>query len=313
MRILVTGGAGFIGCHGTDALRKAGHKVAVVDNLSTGKKEQVAKKAKLYIMDVRTNDITSVFEKEKPQAVFHLAAQISVPGSVKNPLHDADHNIIGSLNVLEQARRHNVKKFIFASSGGALYGEAKTLPTSEDYLSQNPSCSCLSPYGVSKLTVENYLKHYHALYNLSFASLRFGNMYGPRQDSQGEAGVVAIFIANLLHGLPATIYGDGNQTRDFVYVGDVTRACCLTLQEKSQGFYNIGTGKETSVNELYEKIAKLTRVSSSPLYVKERSGDVRRSALDIGKIKRQLGWQPKISLDQGLKETIEWFKKYSIG
>jgi UDP-glucose 4-epimerase len=309
MKILVTGGAGFIGSHLVDALIARGHRVIVIDNLSTGKKENINKKAKFYKIDICSPKIGEIFKKEKPEIVFHLAAQINVRKSVEDPLFDAKVNILGSLNVIQnflKPRTSNLKHptFIFASTGGAIYGEAKKIPTPEDYPA-NP----ISPYGIAKLTVENYLGFYKENFGLKFISLRFSNVYGPRQDSKGEAGVVAIFINKLLKGKKPTIFGDGNQTRDFIFVEDAVSALLKAMEyEGEKEIFNIGTGIETSINKLYEIISKLLKTKIKPKYIPEKPGDLKRSCLDISLAKKELKWEPKFDLEKGLQKTIRNLK-----
>ena len=304
-KILITGGAGFIGSHLVDALIEKGHKVVVVDNLSTGKKENINKKAKFYKIDICSPKIGEIFKKEKPEICFHFAAQINVRKSVEDPLFDAKVNILGSLNVIKNfIENTNLKnaKLIFASTGGAIYGEAKKIPTSEDYL-PNP----ISPYGIAKLTIENYLKFYKENFGLKFISLRFSNVYGPRQDPKGEAGVVAIFIEKFLRGERPTIFGDGSQTRDLIFVEDVVSACLKAIEYKGKKeVFNIGTGTETSINELYKTISELLKTKIKPKYVPPKPGDLKRSCLDISLAKRELKWESKFSLKEGLQKTIKF-------
>jgi UDP-glucose 4-epimerase len=303
MKILVTGGAGFIGSHLVDALIKRGHKVVVIDNLSTGKRENINKKAKFYKIDICSPKIGEIFKKEKPEIVFHFAAQINVRKSIENPLKDAKTNILGSLNVLENCKKYKIKKIIFASSAG-VYGEAKILPTPEDH-PVNPD----SPYRIAKLTIENYLKFYKENFGLKFISLRFSNVYGPRQDPRGEAGVVAIFINKLLKGERPTIFGNGNQTRDFIFVEDAVSACLKAMEYKGKKeIFNIGTGIETSINELYKIISKLLKTKLKPKYAPGKPGDLKRSCLDISLAKRELEWKPKYNLEKGLQKTIQNLK-----
>jgi UDP-glucose 4-epimerase len=315
-KILVTGGAGFIGSHLVDALIERGHRVVVIDNLSTGKRENVNKKAKFYKIDICSPKIGEIFKKEKPGIVFHFAAQINVRKSVKNPLFDAKVNILGSLNIIQNFIQHQTSHlkhltsplklptFIFASTGGAIYGKAKKIPTPEDYPA-NP----ISPYGISKLAVENYLKFYKENFGLKFISLRFSNVYGPRQDPKGEAGVVAIFIEKLLKRERPTIFGDGNQTRDFIFVEDVVSACLKAMEYKGKKeIFNIGTGIETSINKLYEIISKLLKTKIKPKYIPEKPGDLKRSCLDISLVKRELKWKTKYNLEKGLEKTINSWK-----
>lgn len=309
MRIIVTGGAGFIGSHLTDALLKRGHHVSIIDNLSTGKKENLNPKAKFYCADITDpKQIPKIFKKEKPEAVFHLAAQTSVRKSVEDPLEDARVNILGGLNILQNFIRVNPRldprksAFLFASTGGALYGEAKMVPTPEKY-----PIRPLSPYGNSKYTFENYLDVCRN--QIPFTILRFANVYGPRQDPYGEAGVVAIFINQLLRGKQPTINGDGRQTRDFIYVGDVVEACLSALPLKKNTAYNVGTGRETSINKLFHHLIKITGIKKKEKHGGAKPGEQKRSALDCRKIKRELGWKPNISLEEGLEKTVEWFRK----
>jgi UDP-glucose 4-epimerase len=288
-KILVTGGAGFIASHLIDALIEKGHKVVVIDNLSTGKKENINKKAKFYKIDICSPKIEEIFKKEKPQICFHFAAQINVRKSVKDPLFDAKVNILGSLNVIQnfvklQTSTLKHPTFIFASTGGAIYGKTKEIPTPEDYPA-NP----ISPYGIAKLTVENYLRFYKENFGLKFISLRFSNVYGPRQDPKGEAGLVAIFIEKFLKRERPTIFGNGNQTRDFIFVEDAVSACLKAMEYKGKKeIFNIGTGIETSINELYKIISKLLRTKIKPKYAPEKPGDLKRSCLDISLAKREL-------------------------
>ncbi len=301
--ILVTGGAGFIGSHLVDRLIGKGYKVVVIDNLSTGKKENLNPKAKFYKINICSPKISQIFKKEKPEIVFHLAAQINVRKSVENPLFDAKTNILGSLNVLENCKNFKVQKIIFASTGGAIYGQAKKLPTPEDYLA-NP----LSPYGIAKLTTEKYLNYYYQVLGLPYISLRLANVYGPRQDGSGEAGVIAIFLGKMLRGENPVIFGDGKQTRDFIFVEDVISAFLLSMKIKKVGIFNIGTAKETDINTIFKKLKELTNQKQKPIYEKERKGDLKRSCLDIEKAKEKLKWQPKYSLEKGLEKTIQWFQ-----
>lgn len=302
-KILVTGGAGFIGSHLVDRLVKERHRVVVVDNLSSGKKENISKEAKFYKIDICSPKIFEIFRKEKPEIVFHLAAQKNVRKSVEDPIFDAKVNILGSLNILKNSAEFKVKKIIFASSGGAVYGNAKRIPTPENY-----ETSPISPYGIAKLTVENYLKFYKQSYNLDFISLRLANVYGPRQDPKGEVGVVSIFIDNLLKGKRPVIFGDGEQTRDFIYVDDVCKVCILAMRSEKVGVYNVGTGVEISINDLYGAVQKVLNKRINPIHLLPKEGEVKRSCLDITKAHRELKWVPKISLKEGLKKVVGWFE-----
>jgi UDP-glucose 4-epimerase len=306
MKILITGGAGFIASHIVDRCISKGWEVVVVDNLVSGKKENVNPKAKFYDVDITDfQKLEQIFEKEKPHIVNHHAAQIDVRKSVANPQYDAKINIIGSLNLLELCVKYKIEKFIFASSGGTIYGECKNKkPPKEDSL-PNP----LSPYGCAKLSVEYYMNYYNKVYGLKAVSLRYGNVYGPRQDPFGEAGVVAIFTNRMLEDKEVYIFGDGKQMRDFVYVSDVVEANvkCM-LKDFEFEIYNVGTQKATSVNELFKILSKLTGYKKQPIYQPARKGELFKSYLSIYKIKKQLSWKPKVSLEEGLKKTLDYFK-----
>jgi UDP-glucose 4-epimerase len=309
-KVLVTGGAGFVGSHLVDALIQKGYSVCVIDNLSTGRKENLNPKAKFYEIDIRSLKLLEIFKKEKPEVVFHLAAQINLRKSIEDPIFDTKNNILGSLNVLECTRKCNVKKVVFSSTGGAIYGNSVSngsdplIPTPETAVPQ-PS----SPYGLAKLTVEKYLEIYRQIYGLDYVALRYANVYGPRQNTKAEAGVIAIFIENLLQEKPCIINGDGKQTRDYVYVDDVVRANLLTLENNKTGIYNIGTGTETNVNQIFEKIARTINPKIKAKHAPAIKGELQKSALDWQKIKKDFGWQPKTDLDKGLEITINWFKE----
>lgn len=303
-KVLVTGGLGFIGSHIVDLLIDGGYEVIVVDNLSSGSKKNLNKGAKLYIKDICNRDFRTVFAKERPDYVIHEAAQINVRKSLSDPAFDARANILGSINLLECCRSYGVKKVIYASSGGAVYGEPEYLPADEKHPIR-PLC----PYGASKYAVENYLYIYKKNFGLDYVALRYANVYGPRQDPAGEAGVVAIFIKKQMSDVAPVIFGDGEQTRDFVYVKDVAKANLFALEkETSSTEYNIGTGTETSVNNLEKMLRKITGSSLEAFHGKEVPGEVRRISLDISRAKKELGWEPEYSLSSGLKETFEWFK-----
>lgn len=300
-KILVTGGAGFIGSHLVDGLIEKGNEVVAVDNLSTGKKENVNPRAVFYNKDICDAAIAEIFSKEKPEIVFHLAAQINVRKSVKDPAEDARTNIIGSINVIECFKRCGARKFIFTSTGGAIYGEADIIPTPETYR-EFP----LSPYGIAKLAVEKYLYYYHKVFGLEYSVLRLANVYGPRQNSEGEAGVVAIFCQKMLAGIQPEIYGSGNQMRDFVYVKDVVGAH-MAAMVGGGGIYNVGTEKETSINEIFDRLKVLTGASCLKKRIQAKIGEQQRSCLDCSKIKNELHWQPEYDLNKGLGETSGWF------
>jgi len=314
MKILVTGGAGFIGSHLVDRLIKEGNEVSIIDNLSTGDKSNLNPKAHFYEMDICSSRISDVFKREQPTVVFHLAAQIDVRKSVADSITDAKINILGSLNIIQnfisinQSNQHKsvVPKIIFASSGGAIYGDADIIPTPETY----PAVP-LSPYGCAKLSAEKYLNYYYQVFNLPFTILRLANVYGPRQNSEGEAGVVAIFYERMIGNKEVVIYGDGKQTRDFVYVGDVVKAALLAMESQEVGIYNIGTAKETDINTIFEKIKYLLKLDIKPIYRPAKKGEQKRSCLDYSLAKKLLRWKPEYSLDKGLKEMIDWFKEMS--
>src|SRR6476469_3556390 len=287
MRAIVTGGAGFIGSHVVDALLARGDEVHVLDDLSKGRRERVAGDATLHVADIRQPD--EVFDTVQPEAVFHLAAQADVRVSVERPDYDADVNVLGTLRILEAARRHGAK-IVFSSTGGAIYGECDC-PAPET-AERRP----LAPYGTSKLCGEEYLATWNRLYETGHVSLRFGNVYGPRQEPHGEAGVVAIFMGRLRDGGTPTIYGDGRQTRDYIFVGDVVRAM-LAAAGHDGGVFNVGTGRETSVVELYEAIQRAAGTERIPAFADARLGELQRSVLDISLAERALGWRPELSLD----------------
>jgi UDP-glucose 4-epimerase len=297
VRAVVTGGAGFIGSHVVDALLARGNEVHVLDDLSKGKRANIGADARVRKGDIR-RDADQVFDEVEPEVCFHLAAQADVRVSVERPDHDADVNVIGTLHVLEAARRHGTK-IVFSSTGGAIYGECDG-PAPEDH----PRAP-LAPYGVSKLAGEEYIAAYNRLYGAGHISLRYGNVYGPRQDPHGEAGVVAIFMNRLREGETPRIFGEGTQTRDYVYVADVV-AATLAAAEHDGGVLNVGTGTETSVLDLYERIQRATGIEREPEFAPARPGELQRSVLDPARARRELGWQPERTLDEGLAETWAW-------
>lgn len=312
MRILVTGGAGFIGSNLVDALLRDGHAVTVVDNLSTGKFENLynVKEAarenrfSFFHLDIRDDSLLAAFRNREQEVVIHLAAQPDVRVSVKDPVLDAEINVLGTINLLKLAVENGVRRFINTSSGGCVYGEPESLPVSED-APRHPD----SPYGVSKNVAEEYLRYYHRSYGLSFCTLAPANVYGPRQNPFGEAGVVAIFTGRMLEGKAPVIYGDGEQTRDFVYVDDVVDAYRAALNGGDGEFFNLGTGVETSVNQLYRMLADILDFEEKPEYAPPRAGELSRIALDSGKAARMLGWSPRTSLADGLARTVEWYRR----
>ncbi|MFH1369549.1 MAG: NAD-dependent epimerase/dehydratase family protein [Elusimicrobiota bacterium] len=304
MKILVTGGAGFIGSHITDLLIEKGHKVVVIDNLSSGSRANLNPKAKFHFCDIRNAKNTArIFSGGKFDVVCHHAAQIDVRKSVADPIFDANINIIGSLNILENAVKNNVKKVIFASSGGTIYGECGKNPPDEKFKGRP-----LSPYGITKHAIEFYLNYYSSIHGIKFTALRYGNVYGPRQDPHGEAGVVAIFAGRMLNGENVFIFGDGGQKRDYVYVKDVARANLLALAKGNNEITNIGTEQASSVNLLFKKMAAISGYAKKPVYKPARPGELFRSCLKIKKAKKILGWTPSVGFDEGLRKTIDFFR-----
>ena len=300
----MTGGAGFIGSHVAEHLLARGHEVAIVDNLSTGKRENLPDNAVLYETDIRSGrSLASIFEMFRPEALAHQAAQMDVRRSVREPDYDAEVNILGTVRLLQNCVEHGVGRVVFASTGGAIYGEQETFPALEEH-PQYP----ISPYGVSKLAGERYLHYYSVEYGISALALRYSNVYGPRQDPHGEAGVVAIFCANLAAGRTSTINGTGEQTRDYVYVEDVARANVLALEgEAPPGAYNVGTGVETSVNELYGLMCEVSGKDLPPEHGPAKPGEQLRSCVDPAKASDVLGWRPETDLTAGLKHTSSFF------
>jgi len=305
LRVLVTGGAGFIGSHTVDRLIGEGHEVSVVDSLVTGFREQVHPRASFHEVDITDEQaLADVFAAERPEAVIHLAAQMDVRVSTREPAYDARVNILGSLNVIESALAHGTRKIVYASSGGAIYGEPEDLPVREDHPIQP-----LSQYGVTKHTVEHYLYLYAHQQGLRYTALRYANVYGPRQNPGGEAGVIAIFARSLLLSLPCRIFGDGEQTRDYVYVGDVVAANMMALTAADQEALHIGCGVETSVNDLHRNLSAICDSRRPPQYEPERPGEVRRIALDPSLAAERLGWRPQVPLAEGLERTVDYLRQ----
>jgi UDP-glucose 4-epimerase len=302
MKVLVTGGAGFIGSHVVDAYLEAGWDVTVIDNLSTGSRANVDARATFYTLDIRDPQLRDILSREQPAVVNHHAAQASVPVSLADPRLDAEVNILGALHLFDACRAAGVRRVVYASTGGALYGDPEQLPAGED-----TPIRPLSPYGISKYVGEHYLRVLAGA-GMTWAVLRYSNVYGPRQDPTGEAGVVAIFTRAMLSGRTPTIFGDGAQTRDFVYVGDVARANVIAATIEASGVANIATGRETSVNEVYRALAALTGVSAPASYAAPREGEVYRIVLDVGRARTWLGWTPSTPLADGLRRTVEWFR-----
>ncbi|MCD6422368.1 SDR family oxidoreductase [bacterium] len=304
-KVLISGGAGFIGSHITDLLVEKGYPVVVVDNLCRGTKRNVNPKAKFYQVDILSERLKKIFHQEKPQIVIHQAAQINVRESLADPKKDARINIYGSLNLFQIAGKAGVRKIIYASSGGAIYGDPQELPVKE-----NHPIAPLSPYGVSKYSAELYLRVFSALYGFGYVILRYSNVYGPRQDPKGEAGVISIFAHKMLKGERPVIFGDGKQTRDFVFVKDVARANYLALRYPKNGVFNIGSGKETSVREIFLALKKILKSDIEPEFGLAVPGEVRRIYLDISKARRELGFKPEVNLEDGLRQTINWVKSH---
>ena len=316
MKILVTGGAGFIGSNVVDGYIEKGHSVVVVDNLFTGKKENLNPAATFYEVDIRSQEIGTIIKKERPEVINHHAAQISVPASVEDPCFDADVNVKGFLNILEASRKNEVRKIVFISSGGAIYGEADQYPTPENY---NPKP--LSPYAITKLVSEYYLSYYHHQWGLDYSILRYANIYGPRQMPHGEAGVVAIFMTHLMNNRTCTLYHfpyeNSGMIRDYCFVGDVVKANLLALDQGENDVFNIGTGKGTSTLDLFRIIFKevkkvKTNLADNIQEIKRemaRPGDIAKSCLVVEKAKNIFGWRPETSLAKGIKATLAWYQQ----
>ena len=302
MRILVTGGAGFIGAHVVDGFRAAGHEVAVVDNLSTGDRANLDPSVRLFEHDTRDPSVEQAFKEFRPDVVDHHAAQANVPASVADPVYDASVNVLGGLNLLRLAATYGVRKFIYISSGGAMYGEPAALPVPE-----NAPVRPLSPYGASKQSLEAWLGVYQRTFGLDFTVLRYANIYGPRQGIREEGAVVAVFATRMAAGEPVTIDGTGQQTRDFVYVGDCVTANVAALEQGGGCAFNIGTGRETTIREIFELMARAAGYEREPNYGPPRTGDVLRIALDPGLAAQHLGWRAAVPLEDGLARTYEFF------
>ena len=302
MKVLVTGGAGFIGSHLVDRLIQEGHEVVVVDNLSTGKRRNLNRAARFFKLDIQSWRLERVFRNERPNLVMHLAAQMDVRKSVEDPTFDAQVNVLGTLNVLQQSIKHGVRKVVFSSSGGAIYGEQEIYPAPESHVTKP-----LSPYGISKLCGEQYLSYYQRVNGLQVVALRYANVYGPRQDPEGEAGVIAIFIQKLLNNEQAIVNGNGRQTRDFVYVEDVVEANLAAMGQDIQGTFNVGTGEETSINDLLRVLVQHTNSTCKEVHGPAKGGEQARSVIDSGKLRQELSWESKTELSEGLKHTVDYF------
>lgn len=301
--VCITGGAGFIGSHVASVFKSQGDEVIVIDDLSSGSKENLEDGIKLYEMDIRSEECQKVLADIKPDILIHTAAQVSVSKSMNEPKFDADVNILGLLNILNAFDSESLPYFVFISTGGAMYGEQLEFPATEEHPAFPTSF-----YGLSKKVSELYLKLWHDTFGLNYATLRLANVYGPKQNPHGEAGVVAIFYDKLLQGEKAVIYGDGEQTRDYVYVEDVASAVNAAVKSNASGIFNIGTSKETSVNELYSLVIGILGSNKKANMAPQRAGEQRRSAISSSKAKEILNWEPKKNVEQGLKETAEWFK-----
>lgn len=304
MKILVTGGAGFIGSHIADSFLQEKHEVVIVDNLSMGRMENVNHNAKFCLMDIRAKELEKVFEREGFDVVCHQAAQMDVRMSVDDPLFDAEVNVLGTLNLLQLCVRFGVKKFLFASTGGAVYGEQEVFPCDENHPTRP-----VSPYGITKLTAEKYLFYYGIDFGLKYIILRYSNVYGPRQNPSGEAGVVAIFTHKLLAGDQPVIHGDGNQTRDYIFVEDVARANVKGLEFSRSETFNVGTGIETDVNTIFHLLNGMTGGKAEENHGPEKQGEQRRSVISYGKAEKLLNWKPRVELKEGLRQTVSFFQE----
>lgn len=303
MKILITGGAGFIASHIADAYLEGGHQVTIVDNLSSGRMMNIPPRAEFIEMDIRSDGMRNILSAGRFDVVNHHAAQMDVRRSVSDPIFDASVNIVGTLNLLEGCRESGVRKFIFASTGGAVYGEQSAFPATEEH-----PCHPLSPYGISKYSIEQYLYYYREIHQIQHVILRYANVYGPRQNPHGEAGVIAIFGQRLIRGEEPVINGDGKQTRDYVYVGDIVRANVLALGFDRSDIFNIGTGIETTVLELFDHLSSITGSRAGRNHAEAKKGEQMRSVLSSAKIERALGWKPQVFLEQGLTSTVEFFR-----
>lgn len=305
MKILVTGGAGFIGSNVVDTYIEAGHEVAVVDNLTTGKRENLNPKAKFYEVDIRDKGkLSQAITEFAPEIINHHAAQIDVRKSVSDPIYNAEVNELGTLNLLEAAVKSKVRKVVFASTGGAIYGEVTKKSGADEDHSQEP----ISPYAVTKRSAEMYFHSYKVNHGLNYTVLRYGNVYGPRQDPLGEAGVIAIFCGKMLKAEQPTIYGDGSQLRDYIYVGDAAAVNLLVLEKGNNQIYNIGAGKGTSVNELFAYLKEITKFEKEAVYAPPRTGELFRSVLNCKKIKKELNWKAKTGIKKGLKLALKQYR-----
>ncbi|HEX7069737.1 MAG TPA: SDR family oxidoreductase [Rhodothermales bacterium] len=307
MKILVTGGAGFIGSHVVDALLARGHEVHVLDDFSSGRSENVPSGVPVHAFDVRSQEAARLLQEQRYEVMVHHAAQMDVRRSVADPRFDADVNVSGFLNLMQAGVKSGLRRVVFASTGGAIYGEPDYVPQDEHHEARP-----LSPYGITKLTTEKYLFYYKIQYGISYVALRYANIYGPRQNPHGEAGVVAIFSQRMLSGENPVINGDGGQTRDYTFVGDVVRANVAALTYDGSGTFNIGTGVETSVVELFRRIRELSGSDAPETHVEAKPGEQRRSVLSSELARKELGWAPEVDLQEGLRQTVAWFRERTL-
>jgi UDP-glucose 4-epimerase len=307
MKILVTGGAGFIGSHVVDMFVAEGHDVVIVDNLTTGRKSNINPKAKFYQVDIRSAEMEQIFETERPEVIDHHAAQMDVRRSVADPVYDADINIMGALNLLNLSVKYGVRKFIHISSGGAVYGEPVYLPCDEKHPVQ-PLC----PYGATKYMLELYLYMYKQTHGLDYSILRYPNVYGPRQDPAGEAGVVAIFVGRMLKNQTVTVYGTGEQVRDYVFVKDCARANLMLLEKGSGRVYNLGYGIGTTVNQIFSTLKMITDYQQEAQYGPARAGETFQIYLDASCARQEIGWEPSVVLEEGMRQTVDYFKAVEL-
>ncbi len=300
---IVTGGAGFIASHIVDALIGEGFTVSIIDNLASGKERNINADAHFYKMDIRDEKVADVFDREKPQIIFHLAAQMDVRKSVEDPAYDADVNVKGALNILENSKRTGVKKLIFSSTGGAIYGEPEYFPVREEH-----PIRPLSPYGLTKFVFENYLSLYERLYGFKYTVLRYPNVYGPRQDPHGEAGVVAIFSQQMITGIQPKIFGDGNKTRDYVFIEDIVKANITCIDKGDCETINLGWGTEVKDVEIFESVRDALAVDVKAHFAQARLGEIERMCLDASKAKSLIGWEPSVTLREGIGRAVEYYR-----
>jgi len=305
VNVLITGGAGFIGSHIQDSMLSKNHKTIIVDDLSTGHRRNLNVESTFFELDIRDDALRDVFDSQRPDIVFHLAAQMDVRRSVREPTYDADVNIVGSIKLMELCREFGTKRIIYASTGGAIYGEPSYMPADEKH-PVSPMCQ----YGISKHTVEHYLELYHKNYGLSYLALRFPNVYGPRQDPHGEAGVVAIFSLLMLRGKQVTIFGDGSKTRDYVFINDIVKACEIGIETDVVGVYNLGWGSEVTDFDIYDTVRRHAESEIPPIYAPTRLGEVERICLNASLAREVLKWEPTVALDEGIKSAVSFYRDH---